>query len=257
MAGPTTSAAVDDRGRLFTWGCDLVDDRPAGLGYEHNPATGIQLTPKIVDALLLHRVVGVALGDGFTLVVTDAGAIFSFGDGEGGALGHGSEEVEVLPRRIEVLAETGRRFVAVAAGYLHALALTEEGHVYGWGDGIANGHGQGQRTPQLVTALAGKRVTLVYADRYSSCAVTIKGELHTWGGSGPIKCFHLGHGVATQQLTPKWVEALRHLKVVDVAICGIHMLVASADGAVWIFGGPGGRVRQPTPIPNLRVRTLP
>jgi len=62
---------------------------------------------------------------GFTLAVTDAGAVFSFGYSRYGALGHGSLEAEVLPRRIEALAQTGRRFVAVAAGEGHALALTE------------------------------------------------------------------------------------------------------------------------------------
>jgi len=153
-AGVYTSAAVDDRGRLFTWGCVTWDEEPAGLGYELDPETECQLTPKRVDALSDDRVVGVALGSGFTLAVTDAGAVFSFGSNWYGELGHGSSTSEVLPRRIEALAELGRRFVAVAAGDCHFLALTEEGHVYGWGYERANGHGQDQRTPQLVTALA-------------------------------------------------------------------------------------------------------
>ena len=96
-AGVLTSAAVDDRGRLFTWGRAAWDEGPASLGYELNPATVLQLTPKRVDALSEDRVVGVALGYGFTLAVTDAGAVFSFGDGE---LGHGLSTSEVLPRRI-------------------------------------------------------------------------------------------------------------------------------------------------------------
>jgi len=99
---------------------------PSGLSYAHDSQTESQLTPKWVEALSEDRVVGVALGGwGFTLAVTDAGAVFSFGYSQLGALGHGSFEAEVLPRRIEALALTGRRFVAVAAGASHALALTE------------------------------------------------------------------------------------------------------------------------------------
>jgi len=69
----------------------------------------------------------------------------------------------------------------VAAGDCHALALTEEGELYGWGDGDANGHGRAERTPQRVAALIGQRVKLVNAQGLCSCAVTEKGELFTWG----------------------------------------------------------------------------
>jgi len=213
-------------------------------------------------------VVGVALGYGFSLAVTDAGTVFFFGESGDGALGHGLSMSEVLPRRIEALAGMGWRFVAVAACGYHALALTEEGQVYGWGDGFANGHGQNQPTPQLVAALAGIRVLLVYAQGVSSCAVTEKGELFTWGRDY-FGSFKLGHGVAAPQRTPKRVEALRGVKVAAAAICDRHTLVAGEDGVVWGFGDraalglsaanapPGQFVVQPTPIPNLRVRTLP
>jgi len=272
-----TSAAVADRGRLFTWGRAVWNKKPAGLGYELDPETELQLTPKRVDALSEDRVVGVTLGVSCTLAVTDAGAVFSFGSSRIGALGHGLSTSEVLPRRIEALTETGWRFVSLAAGNVHSLALAKGGHVYGWGLVVANGHGQEQRTPQLVTALAGVRVLLVYAQDFSSCAVTEKGELYTWG-HGFSNNFNLGHGVAALQLTPKRVEALSGVKVAVAAVCGAHTLVAGEDGVVWGFGQraglglgeadappgvsededseDGGYVVQPTPIPNIRVRTL-
>jgi len=166
----------------------------------------------------------------------------------------------VLPRRIEALTKTGRRFVAVAAGNGHSLALTEKGHVYGWGHTFANGHGQEQRTPQLVTALAGIRVVLVYAQDSSSCAVTEKSEFYTWGRSLRHAGFHLGHKVTAPQPTPKRVEALSRVKVTAAAICDSHTLVAGEDGVVWGFGQraalglgeadapPGHFVVLPTPI---------
>ena len=268
-AGDCTSAAVDDRRRLVTWGLAAWGEDPTGLGYELDPETRMQMTPKRVDALSDDRVVGVALERSFTLVVTDAGAVFSFGSGHCGKLGHGSLQNEVLPRRVEALAGTGWRFIAVAAGINHSLALTEEGHVYGWGDGDDNGHDQNQHTPQQVAVLLGKPVKLVYAGGSSSCAVTEKGELYTWGTGYH---FELGHGVATLQPTPKRVEALSGVKVAAAAICVIHTLhtlVAGADGVVWGFGEraalglgeadapPGAIVVLPTPIPDQRVRTLP
>ena len=262
--------AVDDRGRLFTWGRARWENAPTGLGYELDPETECQLTPKRVDVLSPHRVVGVDFGACFTLAVTDAGAVFSFGSSYHGALGHGLSTSEVLPQPIQALAETGRRFVAEAAGRTHALSLTEEGQLYAWGDELANGHehGQYQTTPQLVTALAGEHARRVYAYDFSLCAITQNGELYTWG-SGIPDSFGLGHGVAASQLTPKRVEALRHVKVAAAAVCYTHTLVAGEDGIVWVFeersavglcgvdAPPGYRDGQPIPIPNLRVRILP
>jgi len=216
--GNRTSAAVDETGKLFMWGPARGINTPlrSSLLYIRNQA---QLTPKWVDALSAVRVVGVALGYDFTLAVTDAGEVFSFGYSNVGALGHGSLETEVLPQRIEALVQTGRRFVAVAAGSSHSLALTEEGELYGWGAGVANGHGRDEPTPQRVAALIGQRVKQVDAGGSASCAVTEKGELYTWGGN---EFGQLGHGDDLAQLTPKRVAGLNGVKVATASITYTH-----------------------------------
>jgi len=277
-AGPNwTSAAVDEKGRLFTWGRAISDNAEeesdgeldksegqGGLGYELDAEAEYQATPKRVVALSQERVVGVALGDGFTLAVTDAGAVFSFGFSRHGGLGHGSSDSEVLPRRIEAMAQTRRRLVDVAAGGCHALALTEEGEPYGWGDGDANGHGRAERTPQRVAALIGQRIKLVNTRFFSSCAVTERGELFTWGDTS---CAYKKNGI---QVMPKRVDGLSGVEVAAVAIGWAHTLAADADGVVWGCGrrallglgalGPededSAAVRTPTPIPTLRMRVL-
>jgi len=276
-----TSAVIDEKGSLYTWGSAIVRDAenglpfggPAGLGYELDPGTEYQATPKRVDALSEDRVVDAALGHGFTLAVTDAGAAFSFGKGLANVLGHGFLGSEVLPRRIQALAETGRRCVAVAAGEFYSLAMTEEGDLYGWGAKFGNGHGRDQSKPQRLDALTGERVELVCAHQCSSCAMTEKGEIFTWGLG---QFGQLGHGDETIHSSfsvqstpkPKRVEALSSVKVAVVAIGYQNMLAADEEGVVWRFGKrstlglgaadapPGDGVMQPTPIPNLRVRTL-
>jgi len=279
-AGPYfTSAAVDEVGRLFTWGlADASHDGVTmsnGLGYAADSQTKSQLTPKRVDALSQDRVVGVALGGkGFTLAATDAGAVFSFGFSWADALGHRSSTSEVLPRRIEALAETGRRFVAVAAGDWHALALTEEGELYGWGGDRANGHGRYEQTPRRVAALLGERVKLMYAREDASCAVTEKRELFTWSSAGDYyhighDYYNLGHGVDKPQATPKRVDGVGWARVAAVALGEYRTLAADEDGVVWAFGKLPARlvdpnhgnannfiVKAPTPVPTLRVRAL-
>jgi len=280
-----TSAAVDTAGWLFTWGqASFVDEEddsheeepvvtegPGGLGYELDAETEYQATPKRVDALSHSCVVAVALGWGFTLAVTDTGAVFSFGFSTDGGLGHGSSDSEVLPRRIEALTETGRRFVAVAAGNLNAFALAEGGELYGWGDGRANGHGQHQRTPHRLPIFYHTRIKLVNAGECSACAVTETGELFTWGdhnGDDGDDEGSLGHVAEWPHKQPGRVVRLRGVEVAAVSICGSHTLAADVDGVVWAFGRfetlglgfwgplPAVPVRTPTPIPTLRVRVL-
>jgi len=210
-----TSAAVDEDGRLFTWGRaeHEYEWTPSGLGYALDSETESQLTPKWVEALSEDRVVGVALGYGFTITVTDAGEVFSCGYSDDGALGYGSLHPRLtLPWRIESLTLTGRRFVAVAAGPFHALALTEEGELYGWGAEEANGHGSNEPTPHRLNAFNGQPIKHVNAGGSASCAVTENGEFYTWG-DGFGNYGQLGHGDGSvhgsAQLTPKRVEGLK------------------------------------------------
>jgi len=245
--------ALSRQGEVYSW----------GDGAKPLSRTLSQLTPKWVGALSEDRVVGVALGSAFTLAVTDAGAVFSFGVCYRGRLGHGSMEgSEVLPRRIEVLTQMGRRFVTVAAGDAHAFALAEDGELYGWG-WYCNGHGHGgdEPTPRQVAAFVGQRVKHVCANTHTSCAVTETGELFTWGVG---ETGRLGHGDEEELVTPKRVEGLNGIKVATAATSYTHTLVADEDGVVWAFGErmasgfghPDTAPWQPTPIPTLRVRAL-
>ena len=56
-------------------------------------------------------------------------------------LGHGDQQNQLLPKKIEALA--GQRVIAVSAGGRHSLALTADGAVWSWGGGREGrlGHG--------------------------------------------------------------------------------------------------------------------
>jgi alpha-tubulin suppressor-like RCC1 family protein len=105
-AGEYHCAAVTEDGALITW---LT--RAAYLPNEPNPELGygsyvhnIRM-PCRVFALEGERVTSVGVGDGFTVAVTEAGAVYSFGIA-GGCLGHGQDddgEDVYLPKRIEAL----------------------------------------------------------------------------------------------------------------------------------------------------------
>ena len=101
--------------------------------------------PKRIEGLQGVRAVAIAAGAFHSLVLTAGRAVFSFGPGGDGRLGHGDEEDVTTPKRIEALRSV--RAVAVAAGNQHSLVLSAAGEVYSFGNGYGGrlGHGDEER----------------------------------------------------------------------------------------------------------------
>jgi alpha-tubulin suppressor-like RCC1 family protein len=108
VAGHFHSAALTEDEVLFTW--EIVRDLEALPG-EPMPESGYGCfvhdvgVPHRAFALKGMRITSVAVGNGFTIAVTEAGAVYSFGLSDG-RLGHGKgdeEEGVFLPKRIEAL----------------------------------------------------------------------------------------------------------------------------------------------------------
>lgn len=116
--GSSHSAAITSSGELYTWGLGEY----GRLGHGDNCT---QLKPKMVTALLDHRIVQVACGsrDAQTLALTEAGLLFSWGDGDFGKLGRGGSEGCSIPHQVERLNGVG--VVQIECGAQFSLALTK------------------------------------------------------------------------------------------------------------------------------------
>jgi alpha-tubulin suppressor-like RCC1 family protein len=264
LVGLSHSAVVTEDGDIFTWQTNrYIHTEPYApvpeLGYGrfvHD--SGV---PHRVLALEDVRIASVAIGNEFTAAVTVAGAVFSFGLGDG-RLGHwrGFGENVFLPKRIEAL--DGIHVVTVAAKSSHTLALTRCGQVYSWGtwddnsdlmvlglgsDSNDGGDGGDKdedhcSIPHLITALLGERVRAIAAGPYMSCAVTDAGALYTWGCNDNG---NLGHGDKSDRDRPTLVQRLHGIRVVEVSLHTMHTLALAYDGSVYAFGrGPGLGIRQ-------------
>ena len=154
-----------------------------------------------------QRVVAVSAGGFHSLALTADGAVWSWGGGDFGQLGHGDEQEQLLPKKIETLAGQ-RSIVAVSAGGVHSLAITADGAIWSWGGGASSqlGHGdtQNQLLPKKVEAFADQRVLFSSAGVAHNLAITADGAVFTWGQGGHA-C--LGHGEdLSNQLLPKKIE---------------------------------------------------
>jgi len=222
------SLALTAGGSVWSWGFGGFGQ----LGHGHEQ---IQMQPKKIEAFAGQHVVAVSAGGRHSLALAADGAVWSWGGGANGRLGHGDQQSQLLPKKIEALA--GQRVVAVSAGFSHSIAVTADGAVWSWGNGANGqlGHGdqQEQQLPKEIAAFAGRRVVAVSAGAYHSLAITAEGAVWSWG----YGLFgRLGHGDQQNQLLPKKIEAFAGRRDVAVSGGGSHNIARTADGATFAWG---------------------
>lgn len=87
-------------------------------------------------------------------------AVYSWGEGEEGKLGHGDRLSYDKPKLIEAL--SGVSITDIACGSAHSAAITSSGNLFTWGKGrygrLGHGDSEDQLKPKLVEALIGYRV---------------------------------------------------------------------------------------------------
>jgi len=101
-----------------------------------------QPLPKKIEAFADQRVVAASAGGHHSLALTADGAVWSWGGGAAGQLGHRDQQSQPLPKKVGAFA--GQRVVAVSAGACHSLASTADGAVFtcGKGENGCLGHGE-------------------------------------------------------------------------------------------------------------------
>ena len=208
------------------------------------------------------------------MALSESGEVWQWGE----PWGEFEMTVNREPRRLRMREKTaGERFVRVACGSFHNLALTASGAVYSWG---INDYGQlgdgttiNARDLVLVQGLEGVVVAdiacggyrprpacarssraqtrpslLTRATRFArspggwhSVAITEEGDVYVWG-RGEYGRLGLGEK-GTSKLLPRRVEGLEGHKVVEASAGGTHTVVVTEDGRMFIWGrGSFGRL---------------
>ncbi|KAJ4813984.1 Regulator of chromosome condensation (RCC1) family with FYVE zinc finger domain-containing protein [Rhynchospora pubera] len=193
------------------------------------------------------------------------GDVLIWGNGPGQ---HCSNTDSSLPRQLESTSIFDIH--SVACGARHAALVTKQGEVYSWGEeyGGRLGHGidADSSHPKLIMAISGLNIEHVACGEFHTCAVTMSGDLYTWGDG-----FHspglLGHGNDTSHWIPKQLcGPVDGLHVSSVSCGPWHTAFVTSSGYLYTFGdgafgalGHGDResVREPRLVETLKeMRTV-
>ncbi|EEF36202.1 Ran GTPase binding protein, putative [Ricinus communis] len=128
----------------------------------------------------------------------------------------------------------------IACGVRHAALVTRQGEVFTWGEesGGRLGHGVGKDViqPRLVESLAVSTVDFVACGEFHTCAVTMAGEIYTWG-DGTHNAGLLGHGNDVSHWIPKRISGpLEGLQVASVTCGPWHTALVTSTGQLFTFG---------------------
>jgi alpha-tubulin suppressor-like RCC1 family protein len=175
-AGSSHACAIERDGGLWCWGNNTagpVDPKDATA--PPSPAVAARHVDVMGEA-----VIDVAAGLDFTCAVTQAGAVYCWGDDTHGQVGAGAWANGSGPNRVN-LPDAGR----VCAGDGHACAVGTDGTVWCWGDNryaqLGNDGGD-TFVPRVVTNLGPSYDVACGASH--GCALGTDLSLWCWGGDG-------------------------------------------------------------------------
>ncbi|XP_012088011.1 ultraviolet-B receptor UVR8 isoform X2 [Jatropha curcas] len=223
----TLALSVSDMGQVWGWG--YGGEGQLGLGSRIKMVSSPHLIPCIDTSasgkdrsLIAHQgsmdpsaqtpkfhgsyVKEIACGGRHSAVITDAGALFTFGWGLYGQCGQGSTNDLLRPTSVPSL--SGTRVESISAGLWHTVCITTDGHVYSFGGNqfgqLGTGTDQAETQPRQLDAasLEGKRGKLVSCGARHSAILTDDGQVYSWGWN---KYGQLGLGDSIDRNIPSQV----------------------------------------------------
>jgi alpha-tubulin suppressor-like RCC1 family protein len=227
------SLAVDANGTVWAWGWNKSGE----LGHD---TTGLACPAPLfgtcsnvpVQVVGLTNPLTVTGGGFFSLALMPDHTVMGWGANNYGELGDASYTQRAAPVHASAVLS---HVVNISAGWTHAVALTDDGHVWTWGDNskgeIGNGvtSTTGISVPYEVPGL--QNVVGVSGGDSWTGALLADGTVVTWG----YNMFgQLGDGNFNDRSTPGVVPGLTNVKL--FAARDYHGIAVKQDGTVWDWG---------------------
>lgn len=221
VAAGICSFAIDSDHTLWGWGLNY--NGYLGDGTEDNTTSPVKIMD---DVAAVTSNVG-----GTTMAIKTDGSLWAWGTNRDGQIGDGTRNADYRDRTqdknrpVKIMDSV----VSVSLGRTHAMAITTDGSLWGWGDNSYGQLGLGTTTDSYLPVKIMGGVSAVAAGWCYTLVVKTDGSLWTCGenlyGS-------LGDGTSTDRSTP--------VKIMDsvqsVSAGGYQSMAVKTDGSLWGWG---------------------
>ncbi len=231
--------AVCTDGTVWSWGHNQLGELGDGTQQD-------RLLPGPVPGLT--GVVAVAASSpSLSVALTADGRVFTWGDGDAGALGNGGL-LALRPGRVARLGpDRVGPVTAIAAGPEFGLAVLGDGSMYSWGINLVGQLGTGSNQPSIaprpIQALGIGRAVTVAANNQGGLLLNDRHRVKAWGQ-------------IRGNLTPDIVPTLTGITAIAGALATSYAL--RADGRVLAWGSNyAGELGRTTPISSQRPLPVP
>jgi alpha-tubulin suppressor-like RCC1 family protein len=235
-AGGAHTVAIKSDGSLWTWGNN--DSGQLGDG---------GFTSRSIPKKIGTGFVSVAAGMSHTVALGNDGTLWVAGRNSNtwNWMGNATSSESAKLLKIDTAETSGVRFISIAAGAFHTVALGDDGGLWAWGDntygqlggGYYNNYGYEVcplplfQTTSYPTQI-GYGFKAVAAGAFHTIAITDSGELLTWGANGYGQ---LGYDGGSPSCAPRsfgfwWTSA---------AAGDGHTVAIGYDGRLWSWGKAG------------------
>jgi alpha-tubulin suppressor-like RCC1 family protein len=258
-AGTNHSIAVQEDGRVFTWGRNDHDELgdshamrppfpgcPGGVDEIDGRNSSFMVPMEVIQQMvaggcnrtytLLDNVVDVAAGAHHSVALRADGSIATWGRNDHGQLGDNGQG-GISAHMYEVVGLPASRAVAVAAAGDFSLAMLLDGRIIGWGD---NGLAQLGAIPRRdilfnadVPFLSGA-IAMSAGDGFVLARSAGTAGYRAWGTNG---FGQLGNGTRNGTDMPLVINT--HLSLTQLAAGGRHALAVLPSGQVYVWGDNG------------------
>ncbi|MBF0450216.1 MAG: hypothetical protein HQK75_05900, partial [Candidatus Magnetomorum sp.] len=237
-AGKKFCVVLDDTGTVQTWG-----DNAYG---QVNPVDNTdRYTPVTLSGL--PSIKAIAAGGDHVLALKKDGTVLAWGRNDYGQLGTGDSSTYSTPQAVLAESSPGQlsHIIAIAAGYDHSLALSDEGKIWAWGrtdngrlGNNMNSSYSSRPTRVLKQDLLHLNNVIAIAAGFShSIALKSDGTVWAWGDA---QYGQLGDDIATDNTKAVQVKNVTNNGYIDtvlwIATSGKHTIALKSDGSLVTWG---------------------